>query len=42
MEANEEIYQKHLLCARHCAQGLGFPVDGTVEVTVLTEFMINM
>lgn len=42
VEANEVIYQKHLLCARPCAQRLGFTVDGTVQVTVLTDLTMNM
>lgn len=28
VEAHEVIYEKHLLCARPCAQSLGFTVDG--------------
>lgn len=42
IEANDVNYQIHLLCARHCAQNLGFMVDRAVKVTLLTELSVNM
>lgn len=42
IEANDVNYQKYLLCARHCAQSLGFVVDRAVKVTILTELSVNM
>lgn len=41
LRPGDVTYQKHLLCVRHSAQSLGFTVDRTVEVTVLTELTIN-